>query len=116
MNPRLAVLALVGLGGVALIAPVSTRIKSNKQERIAIPQAVYQVPAFELHIVTQEEMERVYRNSGMRVPPGHVLEGFTGTAKGKRVVFMTQPQYRDDNVTTTLGHEVLHITHGNYHK
>lgn len=79
--------------------------------------AVLQVPAFEWHVVDQKELDTVYKQSGMALESKQKLYGFTGVTKdGRRVVYTTEPQYVDDAVALTLGHEVMHIVMGSYHK
>ena len=82
--------------------------------------------AFTWHIVSQEEMSAMYREGGGviggGVPPGSKvrrydqLNGFTAVAPdGSQHVFTTQPRSVDDQVTLTLGHEVMHVALGAYH-
>ena len=52
----------------------------------------------------------------MKVPHKARLEGFVGqTDDGRWVVYSTAPYRVDDQVATTLGHEVMHIVLGEYH-
>lgn len=74
------------------------------------------VPSFEWYIVEEKDMRIMYENSGMEVPEGAVLDGFAGWDGDKRVVVTGPPKTVDDNATLTLGHEVMHLTFGKYHK
>ncbi len=53
----------------------------------------------------------------MRLEQGQQLEGFTGiTPDGLHIVYTLPPSTVDDAATCTLGHEVLHVVLGEYHK
>lgn len=78
---------------------------------------VHQIPSFSWHIVDEEELLRVYTNSGMDVAEGHKLHGFVGTTEdGDYVVFTLPPKVVDGQETCTLGHEVMHMALGGYHQ
>lgn len=111
--------AIAGLGTFALLGVLSApnyrpgeTIKANTSAR------VIQVPAFEWHIVSEDELRRIYEKAGGHVPQGGDLKGFSAVdpKTGKRLIFTTQPRRVDDDVTTTFGHEVMHITFGDYHR
>jgi len=73
--------------------------------------------SFEWHIVSQEELRRKFREAGGELPDGKELQGFTGPrGDGRPVVYTLPPERLDDQATCTLGHEILHITHGDYHR
>jgi len=67
-------------------------------------------------IETQAEMDRKRREYGSRIATASViktsLEGFSvlGKRDGELVclVFSPKPERFDDDITTTLGHELLH--------
>lgn len=72
--------------------------------------------SFEWHIVDRSTLEAEYRKAGMPLQEGDRLHGFTGVrGDGRTVVYSLPPKSVDDSATCTLGHEVLHITHGSYH-
>jgi hypothetical protein len=78
---------------------------------------VVQLPAIEWRVVDRPELEAVYRNSGMVVGEGQRLDGFAGLRPdGRKVIYTLPPRYVDDQVTCTLGHEILHVAIGSYHK
>lgn len=66
--------------------------------------------------MSRAELEAVYRNSGQAVPEGGRLHGFAGYRDGRAVVYTLPPRTVDDAVTCTLGHEVMHIALGAYHR
>ena len=83
------------------------------------PQAgdTVQIPAMEWRVVDREGLMKVYRNSGLDTPQGQQLEGFAGVdGSGANVIYTLPPRTVDDQVTCTLGHEVLHVALGKYHK
>lgn len=86
-------------------------------EKIEVPGERHDL-AFQWRIVDREEMLAVYMNSGEEVPEGGDLDGFVGRDPGTDgwVVYTTRPTRLDDRATCTLGHEVLHIVAGDYHK
>jgi len=83
------------------------------------PQAgeVVDLPAVQWRVVDPATMQQVYRNSGKTLADGAQLQGFAGTAPdGTHVVYTLAPKTVDDQVTCTLGHEMMHIAIGSYHK
>ena len=83
------------------------------------PQAgdTIQLPPVEWRIVDAPALLQVYRNSGLEVPQHHQLEGFVGVdSGGRQVIYTLPPRTVDDQVTCTLGHEVMHVALGNYHR
>lgn len=94
-----------------LLAACGERVQNPPQAGTTIS-----VPAFEWRIVDQSSLEQVYTNSGMNLSSDRKLYGFAGkTDKGVFVIYTTAPTTVDDEVTTTLGHEVLHLVLGEYH-
>lgn len=82
------------------------------------PQAgdTHAIPPFEWRIKSEEEMTRIYSNSGEHLRTDERLDGFVGKEGNKWVVYTTPPHRVDDRATCTLGHEVMHIALGDYHK
>lgn len=101
----IAVLLLVGCTG---------------RERVAnAPQAgdTIQLPPVEWRVVDAHALLQVYRNSGLEVPQHNQLEGFVGVdSDGRPVIYTLPPRTVDDQVTCTVGHEVMHVALGNYHR
>lgn len=78
---------------------------------------VYHLPPIEWRVVDRAELTRVYREAGMPLNQGDRLHGFAGRLPDGRMVIYTLPPARvDDTATLTLGHEVLHLAIGSYHK
>ena len=72
--------------------------------------------AFVWRVVDQRTLERVYRNAGRELGERDRLYGFAGhLPDGRMVVYTLPPRRVDDSATCTLGHEILHLTHGDYH-
>ena len=94
-------------------------------EKVINPPAagtIIHVPAFEWHVMEPKDYIRAYENAGMvgpvraDLPEGRLL-GFAGYLEdGTLVVVTPPPRYGDDEVTTTLGHEVLHLVLGEFHR
>ena len=80
------------------------------------PGAVVQLPPIEWRVVDRAGLEAVYRNSGQALGDGDRLSGFAGYRDGKAVVYTLPPRAVDDAATCTLGHEVMHIALGDYHR
>lgn len=81
------------------------------------PDSVVPVAAFEWRVVSQAELERVYREAGMPITEQDRLHGFVGkTSDGRHVIYTLPPRTVDDAITKTLGHEVMHLALGDYHR
>ena len=86
-------------------------------EKMEAPADAYVVPAFEWRIRSNDQLREIYANSGMPLRDGHKLHGFVGTAPdGRHVIYTTRPRTVDDQVACTLGHEVMHLALGDYHR
>lgn len=95
----LAVLALAGCG-----------------ERVMPePSGVYALSA-DWHVVSEDELRRVYADAGMPLRDLDKLHGFVGIRNGRHVIYTTAPRHVNDAATCALGHEFLHIALGDYHK
>ena len=101
---------------LALMALLMVGCK-EKVEPVVQPGTVIPLPPIEWHVVTKEELVRIYtENGGMVVAEGMSLKGFAATQGDRVMVFTTVPVHVDDDVTLTLGHEIMHIALGEYHK
>lgn len=100
-------LALLGL----LLAGCGEQVQGAPE-----PGAVVQLPPIEWRVVDRAGLEAVYRNSGQALHDGDRLHGFAGYRDGQAVVYTLPPRTVDDAATCTLGHEILHIALGDYHK
>lgn len=76
---------------------------------------IYAIPEIEWRVVGRDELIAVYENSGQTIRSGEELHGFMGYRDGKPVIYTLAPKTVDDQVTLTLGHEVLHVVLGEYH-
>ena len=86
-------------------------------ERVDAPADAYEIPPFEWRIRSPDELRAIYANSGMPLRDGHKLHGFVGTdSAGRNVIYTTRPRTVDDAVACTLGHEVMHVALGSYHR
>jgi len=78
---------------------------------------IHVIPSFTWHIVDEAELRRVYAEAGMPLTEGQKLHGFVGTMPdGSIAVATLPPKIVDDQPTCTLGHEVMHLALGGYHK
>lgn len=80
------------------------------------PGDVHALPPIEWHVVTERELRAIYLDNGQTLADDQALEGFTGRAGERVVIYTTPPRRVDDDATTTLGHEVLHVALGDYHR
>lgn len=77
---------------------------------------VHQLPQIEWRIVGAPELRRVYADAGMPLAAGDKLHGFVGEQSGRVVIYTLPPRRVDDQPTCTLGHELLHVAIGDYHR
>lgn len=82
------------------------------------PGDVIDIPAFEWHVTDVPGLQSAYQNGGGSLGERSEALGFTATRErdGATLVYTTVPKRVDDLVACTLGHEVMHIALGNYHK
>lgn len=80
------------------------------------PGDVHSLPPIEWRVAGRAELERVYRESGMPLGEHDKLHGFAGYRDGHAVVYTLPPVRVDDQATCTLGHEIMHIALGDYHR
>lgn len=78
--------------------------------------AVIYLPEIEWRVVSRAELERVYIASGQPLEPGQSLRGFAATQGERILVYTLAPEEVDDDATLTLGHEVMHVALGDYHR
>lgn len=75
-----------------------------------------QLPPIVWRIRDQAELERIYREAGRTIQQGQQLHGFSARQGDVIVVYTLPPRNVDDQVTTTLGHEVMHVALGDFHR
>ena len=89
----------------------------EKIEPAVTPGTVYHLPPIEWRVVSEADLVKIYQMSGQTVAENSELHGFVGTKKdGTYVMYTLAPKTIDDDVTTTVGHEVMHVALGQYHK
>lgn len=101
-----------------LIAILALLLSACTERISPAPQAgdTYSVE-FVWRVVDKNEMARAFKNAGQEMNEGDLLRGFTGhLPDGRQVVYTLPPRHLDDQAVCTLGHEILHITHGDYHR
>lgn len=113
------ILSFLTLGTIALMScdtqPKGEPIVPEYNNNLDPPKSIT-IPTFDWYIVSEAEMRDVYERSGQVIPEGGELKGITGLNNGQQVVITPPPVYVDDEVACTLGHEVMHIAFGDYHK
>jgi len=103
---------------VALLVGCSRGEKVVPEHNSVAAGSTITVPEFEWRIVDRYELERVYQNAGGTLAARGQLYGFTSVNPdtGAVQVWTLPPETVDGEMTTTLGHEVMHIALGDYHK
>lgn len=96
------VLAMTGCGGPVQNPPQ--------------PGQTVALPPIEWRVRDREGLEAAYRNSGQALTDHDRLHGFAGRDGGTAVVYTLPPRRVDDAVACTLGHEVMHVALGSYHR
>lgn len=102
--------------GTALLS--SCEAPANKvvgDRAAAVEGANLYVPAFRWSIRSASEVSRIRQQD---VGDGHTAYGFVGTDKDTHeiVIYTTQPKRVNDEVACSLGHEIMHLPLGNYHR
>lgn len=91
----------------------------NNGEKIKNPPSVgsdIEVPSFMWKLRSQHDLETIYKTNGQILTDDDRLYGFVGIASdGRYVIYTAEPRYVDDEVSCTLGHEVMHLVLGDYH-
>lgn len=73
------------------------------------------VQQFEWRVINRAQMVELHRLNGIEVADGKMPVGMQGYKDGKAIIYTLPPKTVDDDVATTLGHEVMHIAMGKYH-
>lgn len=77
------------------------------------------IPEFEWRVVDADTMARLHAENGIVLQRGvETALGMQGVRNidGRVMVYTLPPKYLNDRNTCTLGHEVMHIALGAYHK
>jgi hypothetical protein len=99
----LLVAALVGCGD---------RVQNSPAEGSNIT-----IPQFEWRVRSGHGLQEIHALNGIELHAGQIAEGLQGTDPSGTVVIYTRSPVRvDDSVACTLGHEVMHIALGKYHR
>lgn len=80
------------------------------------PGDTHNLPTIEWRIRNQAELVAVYENSGEALDNKNALKGFIGKDGDKWVMYTPPPRTVDDDVACTIGHEIMHVALGDYHK
>ena len=76
-----------------------------------------ELPPIEWRVRDRVALEQAYRDSGMALEDRDRLHGFAGYDDTAWAVIYTLPPKRvDDAVACTIGHEIMHIAIGEYHR
>lgn len=95
-----------------LTACSGERIQGSPQ-----PGETIDLPAMQWRVVDRQTLRARYVDYGMPLGEREDLRGFVGhTADGRTVIYTLPPSHVDDQSTLTLGHEVLHVAIGDYHR
>lgn len=101
---------LVGCTGGAPVTP-TTQVSIADGSDITIPRVVWRIRSPE-----QLKAEYQAAKGGQNLGPMDSLQGFSATGSdGTVYVYTLRPKTMDDEVTLTLGHEVMHTVLGGYH-
>ncbi len=108
---------MIRLGYLAVLAIALTGCV-EKVQNAPQPGDRYELPPITWYVVDKETLASEYQRFGMEIPEGHEIRGFVGTrhSDGKQVIYSLPPKYVNDESTRDLGHELLHIAIGDYHK
>lgn len=106
---------LISLGWAGAVGIVLGLCLSSCDERVAPSKNSVAVgtrivvPSFEWRVLAQDDLDRQC---------GAKVEGCVGWNKdtGRQVVYTRPPKFVDGTETRTLGHEMMHIALGDYHK
>ena len=108
----------VVVGIVLMCATITAAVLffTGCKQKVDVPPGPHEV-SFKWHILPPAELRAMYLHNGMELPEDDHLDGFVGIdANGDWVVYTTMPRRLDDRAVCTLGHEVLHIVAGDYHR
>jgi len=112
---------------LALLVPLAlTACGGERIPTAPEPGARLDLPPIEWRVRDRTGLEAAYESSGLaiqRAVPGSAvhrrgdqLSGFAGRDGERWVVYTLPPQRVDDAVACTLGHEVMHVALGDYHR
>ena len=100
-----------------LLAPLLLAACGEPVQGAPAPGDNLALPPIEWRVRDRVALEQAYRDSGMITGERDKLHGFAGYADdGAAVVYTLPPQRVDDAVACTLGHEIMHVALGSYHR
>lgn len=90
---------------------------NDKVQNTPDPGTNIAIHNFEWRIRDAATLRAQYEAAGMAPGEQDRLYGFAGidTSTGARVVYTLPPKQVNDDITCTLGHEVMHLALGDYH-
>ena len=74
------------------------------------------LPPMEWRVRDRATLEGTYLHSGEALGDHERLHGFVGMDGEQVVIYTLPPKTVDDAVACTLGHEVMHVALGSYHR
>lgn len=114
MKNNLSVVFIILLAVVFIVLSACDGVNTSGF-KVPVSQERYDLPPIRWYVVDTEEELRKY--AGDQVAEHGSLAGFAGVLPdGTNVVVTLRPKRVDDDATTTLGHEVMHVALGDYHR
>lgn len=74
------------------------------------------VDGFTWRVRSADTIAAEYAGAGKVAGPGWAVDAYAGTLNGKPIVTTQAPRVVDDAVACSLGHEVMHLAIGDYHR
>lgn len=74
------------------------------------------VEGFTWRVRSAETITAEYAGAGKDAGPGLAVDAYVGTLNGSPIVTTQPPRVVDDAVACSLGHEVMHLAIGDYHR
>lgn len=102
---------------IAILAPLLAACSGERIQGAPQPGETIDLPPMQWRVVDRQTLRARYVEYGMSLDRGDRLSGFVGTtADGRVVIYSLPPVHVDDHATMTIGHEVLHVAVGDYHR
>lgn len=113
IKPLFVVCALIALAVIASCQPMR-RVEPQVASGVR-----FTVPSFEWRVLDEETLQKQCRDyTKPLLRDTHKFVGCVGwnLDTGRKVVYTLPPKYVDGPETMTLGHEVMHVALGDFHK